>query len=798
MSGFRITLNNFFARIRYAMARFRKRVLILFKLKEGHWKWASFGVLSIITLFMAGMAMDFVGELHIGIFLAAVLFFPGLALLAGLGVRLGINILRLLPEKQGWIFYGAVFFILFLFNLPDKGLLVVMLFMLLSGSFLGAGIHNLLGGRWKELAVANRVLSIVFSLLGAGLFLFGSYYLLYPGKAPGELRAWAMEATYLPEQLEVENPSLTGPYDTDSLRYGWGKDKPRKLLGSQVELISRAVDGSSFLDGWEKLSGKLRSLYWKMGPDSLALNGRVWYPLGEGPFPLVLMVHGNHLDRDFSDTGYGYLGRHFASHGIIAVSVDQNFLNGAWSNFSGELSSENDCRAWLLLKHLELWREWNDCDSLPFFGNVDLDRVVLIGHSRGGEAVSIASCFNRLPYYPDNAEESFDFDFGIRGIAAIAPVDGQYSPAGIPTPVEDVNYFTIQGSMDADLRSYDGLRQMLRVGFNDSLYTFAAGLYLHGANHGQFNRSWGIFDSGYPHNLFLNRSAIISVEEQEKVALVYLTAFVLESCNPGSGYLPLFQDYRCAQQWLPGLVYLNQFRESTARILCDFEEDLDLTTGTIGVDSIGASGLALWKEGRIPKKWGDYRNNAVFLGWNNQKDTIPASYTIYLGRSVAAGIDSSLSLTFLAADAQMDPGERNKESGVEEDSTGIHEETVMDDSNQAGDKDGDEEEGKAGEEDPLPLDFMLVLTDTSGMEYRARLGDFQKLQPAIKPEVFKSRLFWEDPESEVIPQYVSLPLNRIHNTEGEGISAGAIASISFVFDDEHKGTILLDQLGFTQ
>ncbi|MCD4711112.1 MAG: hypothetical protein K8R52_09720 [Bacteroidales bacterium] len=61
--------------------------------------------------------------------------------------------------------------------------------------------------------------------------------------------------------------------------------------------------------------------------------------------------------------------------------------------------------------------------------------------------------------------------------------------AGIDTPVEDVNYFTIHGSMDGDLRSFDGLRQMRRVSFHDSAYHFAAGLYLHGANHGQFHRS---------------------------------------------------------------------------------------------------------------------------------------------------------------------------------------------------------------------------------------------------------------------------------------------------------------------
>ena len=105
---------------------------------------------------------------------------------------------------------------------------------------------------------------------------------------------------------------------------------------------------------------------------------------------------------------------------------------------------------------------------------------------------------------------------------------------------------------------------------------------------------------------------------------------------------------------------------------------------------------------------------------------------------------------------------------------------------------------KSEEEDPVPVDFTIVLTDTTGLEYRVKLGDFQNLQPAIKPEVFKSRLFWEDPESEVTLQYVYLPLKKIKSISGRAISAEAIRSISFVFDAEKEGTLLLDQVGFSR
>ena len=79
-------------------------------------------------------------------------------------------------------------------------------------------------------------------------------------------------------------------------------------------------------------------------------------PDGAGPWPLALIVHGNHNYREFSDPGYAYLGDLLASRGFIMVSVDENFING--------LSAENDGRAWLLLKHLEAWKQFNEAAKL--------------------------------------------------------------------------------------------------------------------------------------------------------------------------------------------------------------------------------------------------------------------------------------------------------------------------------------------------------------------------------------------------------------------------------------------------
>ena len=46
------------------------------------------------------------------------------------------------------------------------------------------------------------------------------------------------------------------------------------------------------------------------------------------------------------------------------------------------------------------------------------------------------------------------------------------------TPLTDVNYLTLQGSHDADVSSYQGMRQFSRVRFTEGFDGFVAGIYM--------------------------------------------------------------------------------------------------------------------------------------------------------------------------------------------------------------------------------------------------------------------------------------------------------------------------------
>ena len=145
------------------------------------------------------------------------------------------------------------------------------------------------------------------------------------------------------------------------LYYGSGTDKRRREYRDSVTLRTGVVNATPFIRGADPKLLKERWAYWGFDAKRLPVNGRVWYPEGPGPFPLVLVVHGNHNMRQFSDPGYAYLGELLASRGYILASVDENFLNG-------NLRTENDARGWMLLQHLVAWRRFNADSASPLRG----------------------------------------------------------------------------------------------------------------------------------------------------------------------------------------------------------------------------------------------------------------------------------------------------------------------------------------------------------------------------------------------------------------------------------------------
>ena len=591
--------------------------------------------------------------------------------------------------------------------------------------------------------------------------------------------------------LDAPNPAATGSYQVRTFFYGSGTDKRRAQFRDSVTIKTKTVDASSFVSMTPELA-KDRKDYWGFDAKQFPVNGRVWYPEGTGPFPLVLVVHGNHNMKDFSDPGYQYLGEHLASRGFILVSVDENFLNGAMRN-------ENDARGWMLLKHLEAWRGFNDSIPGPLRGKVDMQNIGIMGHSRGGEAVGHAAAFNRLARYPDDAKVKFNFNFAIKAVVAIAPVDAQYKPAGQFTPVENVNYLVIHGSHDGDVSTFNGLRQYQRIRFTDGKPWFKSAWYVYRANHGQWNTVWGNKDAGPRSGRFLDLRGLISQEDQRQFGKVVIGAFLEATLHNRREYLPMFRDHRVAGGWLPKTMYITRFQENGYKTLASYEEDVDVTTGGPGVALMGDS-LSTWKEDAINFRssgTSPMNNNAVWLGWNRHiagDDTtklgMPASYSITLSDSIAgaARLDPHASLYLSLAPTNDKPGPRAapRDTTKKSDSTKGR-------ARQAPKK---PEPKKAGK-DTTTIDFTVELVDANNVTARLPITRFgvprRPLETHILRRENREKVSFANPFELVLQTYV-MPLSEF-TREFPTFAPEKLRRIRLVFDRALAGTIILDDVG---
>ncbi|MBB6669840.1 alpha/beta hydrolase family protein [Cohnella nanjingensis] len=636
----------------------------------------------------------------------------------------------------GGLLYTAilVFFILFL---NDLGVPFSLLFAAgytafgAGAGFFARAIGSRRTGRRAKLAAAAALALMVAAT---------AYAIVVPDREDGPA---APDGVGLPAGAAVvPDPSVPGSHAYTAFTYGSGADRQRKAFGSGAALRSESVDASAYIPSWPLL----RRWFWGFDAHALPLNGRVWMPEGEGPFPLVLMVHGNHVMEDFSDEGYGYLGEQLASRGIIAISVDENFLN--YSAWSGIPAQDMKVRAWLLLCHIRQLQTFAAAPDSPFYGKVDFARLALLGHSRGGQAVAMAAdadrWFSEAPGLPEAGS------YRIRSVVALAPTDTVVD--GAQAELRDTSYLTLQGASDADVNNFYGDRQYVRTTFTGAEPgAFKASLYIADANHGQFNTGWGDEDATLPASLFL-RKPNLSATAQERIAKAYVSAFFEDTLLGNAAYADLFRDYRAGRGFLPVTRYYNRYEDAGFNAIARFDEALSADRPSAAVTA-DAEGFERWElTEALDRQREGKGTKGTALKWSEEGGTYAieaapdASVLDIPGLAEADGAE----LVFSMADLSRDLSESE-------------------------------------DLESAPLDLDIALEDGNGVEVTLPLDAF--MQPEPLPETNYTWLAWLEEEMEegkyaepVEPvfQTYALPLEAFQAADPQ-FSPDSLRKIAFLF-----------------
>jgi hypothetical protein len=263
------------------------------------------------------------------------------------------------------------------------------------------------------------------------------------------------------------------------------------------------------------------------------LRADVHHPAGlpDGPYPIVLFLHGNHSScyrgnrSDYrwpcragwepipNHEGYDYLASRLASYGYVVVSVSGNGVNVLGNNVPDTGMRQ---RGELIEAHLDLWQTWSTVGGEPFgdryVGQVDTSRVGTMGHSRGGEGV----VWNVIV---DRERAS---GYGIDAVLPLAPVDFTREtvnevPLAVMLPYCDGDVSDLQG-----VHFFDDARYRV-PGDPSPKQTVTA----FGANHNFFNTVWtpsfgypGSFDDSYG-----RCEGKLTAGQQRRVGAAYIVSY---------------------------------------------------------------------------------------------------------------------------------------------------------------------------------------------------------------------------------------------------------------------------------
>jgi hypothetical protein len=284
----------------------------------------------------------------------------------------------------------------------------------------------------------------------------GSHVARMPARAP---------ANGVDPGLPGSYRTVTGKYDLDPVRLP-GFDTPVEMTAEVV--APKGATGSRPLALF--LHGRHGTCYKPGSEDDVTGD----WPCADGYRPIP-----SHL-------GYLRDQRLLASQGYVTVSISANGINA--QDWEAE-DAGAQARSTLVREHLARWADWSAHRSaapavVRKAARADLSRVLLVGHSRGGEGVNRAAMDSLYP--PPAAEDGHrsPVRWKIRGTVLIGPtIFGQ-------NPVADVPSVTLLPGCDGDVSDLQGENYVDGTRGISRGTALHSALYMVGANHNYFNSEW--------------------------------------------------------------------------------------------------------------------------------------------------------------------------------------------------------------------------------------------------------------------------------------------------------------------
>jgi hypothetical protein len=312
-------------------------------------------------------------------------------------------------------------------------------------------------------------------------------------------------------------------------------------------------------------------------------------------YPLVVVVHGNGADGGY--LGYEYLLDHFAMNGFIAASIHL------------EPGQSGTDRARVLHRHLQI--------LFPMFGTHIANNVGIMGHSRGGEAVVIATRLNQ--------QEAWGYN--INAVISLAPTN-QYTfehfGGAWARP-----YLVIYGSLDGDLGGISDTGFELYDNASDMKKSM---MFVYRSCHDRYNTVWGDGDitSGWSSLAPTDVPRVLSVDAHHKIAMGYMTAFYRQYLRNETQWEGLFRG-----EWVPAAVQAAdanmkiypQYEDTTVRSVDNFEGPHSGTswqTSTIGgaVTQTGLPATPQENDLRTMDPHSPHQTAGLLLSWDTLNDTL--------------------------------------------------------------------------------------------------------------------------------------------------------------------------------